>query len=290
MISSFNYTVAHIYPILVLFAVAGIPFTFVSIYHQWKVIKKWCQLCLVTVALLWLQIIVLLPQTISLLRHGFGKTIITDIALLIFLLFINAAAWLWLKPLIKENKKVETENFAAKRFRRNPDIFNTLLEKQKKLSVSSDGLGITIGNPTAENTIIKVCNPYCGPCAAAHPVIEKLLEQNNNLKVRIIFTATDDEKDTRTKPVKHLMALNEKNDSLLMQKALDDWYMAEKKDYDAFAAKYELNGEMDRQGEKLNAMKAWCNVAKIEFTPTFFVNGFQLPKQYRIEDVKYFLS
>lgn len=165
-----------------------------------------------------------------------------------------------------------------------------MLEKQKKLTVNPEGLGIILGNHRGENTIIKVCNPYCGPCAKAHHVIEWLLEENKNLQVQIIFTADDDEKDIKTKPVKHLMALYEKDNGGLIQKALDDWYLADKRDYDAFAGKYILNGELDRQGEKLKAMKRWCDEVKIEFTPTFFVNGFQLPKQYKIEELKYFLS
>jgi uncharacterized membrane protein/thiol-disulfide isomerase/thioredoxin len=290
VVSSFNKTTAHIYPLLALYATTAIPFTLVSIYYQWNVIKKLCRLCLFTVAILWLQFIILLPQTISLLKNGFGKTINTDVVFVIFLLFITAAVWLWLKPLIKENKKLETENFGATRFRRNPDIFNALLEKQKKLTVNPDGLGIRIGNPVAINTIIKVCNPYCGPCAKAHPVIDKLLEDNDNLKVQIIFTANDDDSDIRTKPVKHLMALNDQNNQQLIQKALDNWYLSDKKDYDVFASKYILNGELEKQGEKLKAMKTWCDEMKIEFTPTFFINGFQFPKQYNIKDLKYFLE
>ena len=147
-----------------------------------------------------------------------------------------------------------------------------------------------MGNPAATNTIIKVCNPYCGLCAQVHPVIDRLLENNSNVNVQLIFTATDDEKDTRAKPVKHLLAVYEKQDDMLIKKALDDWYLADKKDYDLFAQKYLLNGEIEKQGGKLNAMNTWCEDVKIEFTPTFFVNGHQLPKNYKIDEVKYFLE
>lgn len=290
LVASSTNTLSAVYPLIVLFAAAALPVTFVSVYYQWRVIKKWCRLCLVTVALLWLQFIVLLPQAARLLKDGFDNTVITNAVPVVFLLFVSAAAWLWLRPLLKKNKELEAENFTAQRFRRNPDIFNALLEKQKKLAVSTDGLGIVLGNPVAENTIIKVCNPYCDPCAKAHRVIDELLAKNDNLKVQIIFRATDDGNDIRAKPVKHLMALYEKNDSKLIKQALDDWYLAEKKDYDVFAEKYVLNGELEKQGDKLNAMKEWCNNVKIEFTPTFFVNGYQFPKLYKVEDIKYFLT
>lgn len=290
IISSCNYSITRIYSFLSVLSVAALPFTLISVYYQWRIIKKWCKLCLITIAFLWMQLIVLLPQTINLLNNGFGKSNIHDAGLLIFLLSINVAAWLWLKPVIETNKKLETESFAADRFRRNADIFKALLEKQRKLTLNSGGLGITLGNPAATNTIIKVCNPYCRPCSKAHPVIDTLLEENKNLKVQVIFTANDDERDIRAKPVKHLMALYEKNDAKLIRRAMDDWYMADRRDYDVFAGKYSLNGELERQGEKLKAMKRWCNEVKIEGTPTFFINGYELPKQYNVEELKYFLN
>lgn len=289
VITAFTGTTAGIYPILVLLSLTAFPVTLVSFYYQWRIIKKWCRLCLMTIGLLWLQILILIPFIKGAVYYDFYNIKVLDVTFLILILLITSAAWFWLKPLLISNKKSESENFAFLRFKHNPEVFKALLEKQKKITINPDGLGITIGNLAAENTIIKVCNPYCGPCAKAHPVIDKLLEENKNLKVQVIFTADDDEKDTRAKPVKHLMALYEKGDELLMKNSLDDWYMADKKDYDAFAAKYTLNGELERQGDKLKAMKTWCGEVKIEFTPTFFVNGYQLPKQYTIEDVKYFL-
>ena len=86
-------------------------------------------------------------------------------------------------------------------------IFEALLAKQKKITASADGLGIIVGNPNATNTIIKVCNPYCGPCAKAHPAIHDLIKENENIKVQILFTATAKENDKRSKPVKHLLAI-----------------------------------------------------------------------------------
>ena len=287
LISSFTGNNDELYILLSVLATCAIPVTLLSVYYQWRVIKKWCRLCLMTVGLLWGHFFVLLPQTISITKFRFSDISFSDILFSSFLLFITAAAWLWLKPLLKANKKLESENFASIRFKRNKEVFTALLEKQKKITANPNGLGIVLGNLNAANTIIKVCNPYCGPCAKAHTVIEELLENNDNVNVQVIFTANDDEKDMKAKPVKHLMALQEKNDRLLMKRALDDWYLAEKKDYDVFASKYLLNGELETQGEKLNAMKAWCDVVKIDFTPTFFINGYQLPKAYQVEELKY---
>ena len=66
------------------------------------------------------------------------------------------------------------------RIKYNPQIFEALLLKQKKIEQCTESLGITLGDVSAKNTLIKVCNPYCGPCAKAHPEIEKLLEENKD--------------------------------------------------------------------------------------------------------------
>ncbi|PUZ29772.1 hypothetical protein DCC81_10130 [Chitinophaga parva] len=37
-------------------------------------------------------------------------------------------------------------------------------------------------------------------------------------------------------------------------------------------------------------MYEWCKKTNVTFTPTFFLNGYQLPENYSISDLKYFLS
>lgn len=85
------------------------------------------------------------------------------------------------------------------------------------------------------------------------------------------------------------MALYEKNDVDLTRKALDDWYLADKKDYEIFAEKYPLEGKLQHQGVKVDAMDEWSKQTAITFTPTFFVDGHQLPELYKIGDLKHLL-
>ncbi len=75
----------------------------------------------------------------------------------------------------------------------------------------------------------------------------------------------------------------------MIKQSLDDWYLADTKDYDQFAAKYPMNGELVKQADKIDAMEKWCKATEIAFTPTIFINGYQLPDAYTIEDLQYFL-
>lgn len=88
---------------------------------------------------------------------------------------------------------------------------------------------------------------------------------------------------------RHLLAINEKQDAHRTRKALDEWYLAPKKDYGVFATKYPLNGEIAKQEKQIEEMSKWCKEAEISFTPTIFINGRRLPEKYKIEELKYIL-
>ena len=87
-----------------------------------------------------------------------------------------------------------------------------------------------------------------------------------------------------------MLAVQEKNgDENILKRALDDWYLSDQKDYDVFAGKYPMNGELTKQGAKIEAMDKWCKAMEVQATPTIFLNGHQLPDAYGIEDLQYFL-
>ncbi|MBY0477001.1 MAG: thioredoxin domain-containing protein [Chitinophagaceae bacterium] len=264
----------------------ALPYTFFSIYYQWRIAKQWCPLCLAVQALLVLEAVVFFTAE-------YYKPLISSLPAYYILLttfLLPVLFWFFVKPYMLQSKEAEEYRKRFYRMKRDGRIFEALLAKQKRVTISTEGLGITLGNPQATNTIVKVCNPYCGPCAKAHPEMHELLHANDDLKVQILFTATAVQTDRRSKPVKHLLAIAEKKDQQLTEQALDDWYLSETKDYEVFASKYPMNGELKKQDGKLEAMNSWYDEVKIEFTPTFFVNGYQLPDNYTITDLKYFLS
>jgi uncharacterized membrane protein len=264
-----------------------LPYTIFSIYYQWQVARQWCILCLAV------QLILVLGAVHTLVFYplqtptGLTFTFYTLFALLFIL---PAITWYVVKSGLLSLQKTKTEKREYLRLKFNTEIFDTLLIKQKQITHPANELGIILGNRNAAHELIKVCNPYCGPCSKAHPEIEKILEQNKNVKARIIFTATNDENDQTAIPVKHLLAVASGNNEATTKQALDDWYLAEKKDYGVFAAKYPMNGELKQQDEKVERMSKWCKAMEVQATPTIFIKGYQLPDAYRIGDLQYFLS
>jgi uncharacterized membrane protein len=277
-------------PVLSIISLLALPYIIFSIYYQWKVAKQWCVLCLMVQAVLLAEGILVIANnslSFSQTKEAFANNFI----LALYALLIPSISWFLLKPLLKRLQIAKYEKRSYSMLKFNDDVFWSLLKNQPSIvDHSTSELGITIGNPNAKHTIIKVCNPYCGPCATAHPELEKIIELNPDVKAQIIFTATNQENDRGAKPVKHLLAIAEKGNEHTTHKALDDWYLAKEKNYDVFANKYPMNGELDKQTDKINQMKDWCEKVKIEYTPTIFIDGFLLPKGYQIKDINYFLS
>jgi len=89
-----------------------------------------------------------------------------------------------------------------------PETFST-----SQQAIAPDGyqhIGITIGNLQAKNTIIKVCNPYCAPCARAHPVLDEIIRNNPHVKLKLIFAATNGKNDIRGIVARHLLAISKR--------------------------------------------------------------------------------
>jgi len=267
--------------------ILALPYTIFSIYYQGFIAKQWCMLCLSVQALLILG-------GINVFANGFllqiSQISIKLILTSVLFYLIPVLIWYSIKPYLLRLQEAKNTKHEYLRLKFNTEIFETLLKKQKQITIPTDGLGINLGNHSPRNILVKVCSPNCGPCAAAHPKIEELLSEIPDLAVKINFTAPNDPTNQLYKPVSHFLAIQaQNNEKESIKKALDDWYLADKKDYTHFAKLYPSTIGLEEQGNAIEAMFKWCNEMKIQYTPTFFINGFELPKTYSIEDLKYFL-
>lgn len=278
--------------------VLALPVVLFSVYYQWKVVKQWCVLCLLFMLLLVLQFVTALGGKFHMLTTLDASLYKVMASVLAGFTFVFVAVQL-LVPALKKAKTSSSKTTELQRMKHNPQIFEAMLGRQKSISMPPPEMGISMGNPDGVFRLIKVCNPYCGPCATAHPKIDELLDSNPELSLQMIFNATAEANDHRKMPVAHLMAIDAANDKTLTRKALDSWYNAPVKVYKDFAAEFPMNGELSRQDAAITQMRDWCNTVDIQFTPTFFlcVNTaeenavyYQLPEMYSVSDLKYFLT
>ena len=265
----------------------ALPYTVFSIYFQGRIAKQWCVFCLAVQALLVFGAVnVILYHVMLPLTHISVDAVFTSL----FLYMIPILSWYAVKPWLLKLQESTNTRREYMRLKFNTEIFNTMLQKQRRITIPIDGLGIDLGNPKATNQLVKVCNPYCGPCAKAHPKIEKLLEDIPNMKAKIIFTTPNDPEHRAFNPSSHLLAIaNQCADERELKQALDDWYLPKKKDYSRFAERHLIATPIKERGEAIEKMHQWCQDMKISYTPTIFINGYELPAAWNIEDLSYFL-
>ncbi|WP_439490439.1 vitamin K epoxide reductase family protein [Algoriphagus sp.] len=270
---------------LTLFAwlsVATVPVVIYSFYYQAIVIKKWCRFCLIIQGIIVLEVLAVLGGDflaggLSFLPFSFFLFLFTGVIL---------GGILVIPMLGLQDKVYKTQRELAK-LKSNKELFETSLLRSKKIKNEPLGMGILMKGEKPKHQVIKVCNPYCGPCARVHPVLESLFEKGN-IDLQIIFTpAKGDEQKEKT--IQHLLAIESKGDPKLTHQALDDWYREEKKNYAGFAVKYPMNGELKLQEERVKEMEEWCEKENISYTPTLFINGHELPKDYTVDDLHYVL-
>jgi uncharacterized membrane protein len=273
-------------PVVAVANLIALPYVLYSVYYQWRVVKQWCILCMLVQILLVLGAVNILGGgLVGHLRH------ITVPAIISSCLFYMAPMYVWAvaKPLFLGMQKAKYMKREFLRIKFNTETFNALLHKEKKILASTEGMGIDLGDPFATNEIIKVCNPFCGACIRSHAKIEELLENTPNLKVKIIFRTSNNTDDPSVDLVKHFLAIAASDNEGKTKQALDSWYLSGKYNYDDFRKQFAVNGQLEKQTSRLEEMNMWCKKTDITFTPTFFINGRQLPEVYNINDLQYFL-
>lgn len=270
----------------VLFPLLVAPYIIYSIYYQWKIIAQWCTLCLI------IQVVLLVSGIHSIFALSYINILnlpLYSLFTLILIAIIVLTISYTLSFLVEKVKESYEFKKRWEHLKYDFDIFNILLKKEASIISTPPGLGLLIGDPKASYEIIKVCNPYCGPCSQAHPHLEELLHLNPNVKIRIIFTSTGKEDDMKTAAVQHFLSIQQNHGNEVLINALNYWYSVETKDYAEFAEKFPIHSALNEQEKQVDDMRVWCELMKIRATPTFFINGYELPNSYRIKELKYIL-
>ena len=273
--------------VLSTFVVLYIPY---SIYYQWKLVKQWCFLCLIIQSILIIQFAISIP---TLLQINLLPTESFVFGIGLPILIVMGVSFLFARLItesLKNAKQGQYRNQELKNFKYDPEVVQLYLSRSTGYVGQTADLGIFIGAESPKHKIIKVCNPFCGPCSSSHKIIDSLIKRSPEIQVQIIFTATGDKNDFRTPPVRHFLALAAKKDPVLLENALDTWYSMTVKDYELFAGQFPLpESELAQCYETIEKMASWCAINQINATPTFYVNNKMLPHNYSVNDLFFIL-
>ncbi|MEM9001810.1 MAG: thioredoxin domain-containing protein [Bacteroidota bacterium] len=274
-------------------------FTLVAIVYQ-TYLESWCKLCLLLTSIIWLQTANLIFHFVQ-LPNGISLHYIPSISnLTIFVMSMAlAASWLVFKPFLVSRRHQLLHKIRIRKWRENPQWFDALLPLQRRIDDTVWGNEIFYGNPHGVLQILIVSSPFCKYCAKAHFELDQILEKHpGDIGVRIRFTLASDDVYTKAySAVFHILNVYEelvwkRNVSpgdKLMGSIIKDWY--EVMDTEKWTGKYTVQHQnTEKIGILISESLKWANSMGIHQTPSFFINGFEMPNPHTFKDVYFFIS
>ena len=267
----------------------ALPITLYSIYYQAKIVKTWCMLCLSIVGILWLQ-----AGTLFFNFQGVENLINLNISnvLITITSFVGTyVTWTFLKPLVSELNQLQKEKIEFVKFKRNFNLFNSLLQKSPTLNTTiEDSKEIVLGNKNANLEIVVITNPFCGHCKPVHKIVNDIFKKHSEtVKIIVRFNVPVDHPESNGVIVSSkLIELYNENDTKTALEAMDQIY--DGMDYDKWLTKWGASKNEKTYLAVLENEKEWCNENTINFTPEILINGRSFPKEYQRTDLTYFIE
>ena len=119
-----------------------------------------------------------------------------------------------------------------------------------------------------------------------HKRIELLLQKNSNISVRYILSSFSESLTTTNK---YLIAACLADNSKIEQ-IFTDWFEKGRELRDDYFKEMNLDMENSKIGIEFQKHEAWRNKTQLRATPTVLINGYQLPENYMVEDLRYFTA
>tara|TARA_R100001143_G_scaffold63475_2_gene70825 strand:+ start:7364 stop:8983 length:1620 start_codon:yes stop_codon:yes gene_type:complete len=276
--------------------VLTLPIVAYSFWLQAIRFKTWCRLCLLVAGVLVVQS-GLFWWMATAGMFGLVDGVPWTIGLVVGLFLASASLVFLLKTRLKEGIEAEKAEVAANRIKFNPSVFAHLLLQRPQADCTPFEQELLIGNPNAPIQITMATSLGCGPCREGLEKVKQLVSSfpdliNLSIRLSVSNNGNGQESDPGWYLLEYWMkqVYNTNDQSKQTEKLLQEWF--EMADMNAFREKYSLLINGQSKGLETMAMQHsnWFEKTEIKGTPTFFVNGYQLPAQYRIEDLRYLVA
>lgn len=277
--------------VLALGSALSIPVISYSIFYQAIKAKTWCKLCMMVNGILLVQIAIFGFLIVN------GTIQVSDIKLISFLLltplFIAIATSLVLiKVSFKKTSEVINGEIAANRVKYDPAVFAHLLSLGQKVDTYDFEKKIVIGNPDAPLQLLMVASLHCYPCKVALKNVLDLLNRYPKLvSVQFIFLLSTEDEIHGIPANVYLIRywekkiFSESNEFQKTQELIYDWYdYMETKVFEEHYPKKSFS-DFDNKTIIEDQHFKWVRDHKVSQTPTFYVNNYRFPPNYKIKDL-----
>jgi uncharacterized membrane protein len=259
-----------------LLACAALPYPVFSVYYQAVVLRKWCPMCLGVQVLLISEFVILLPILSDL------HPVLSSLVKLILVFMLTGALYISFILYLRRKNSDELYRNRYLAFKRNPKVFGTLIQSEKRNQIIINGKQMVFGKDGSGIVITAFLSLHCSHCARAFSKMKELILSGSEAAVHLVLVGADN---------KMLSALYSSLKAGRQDEALNllsAWYEADPYSRTRLTEDLcipEIDNAADELAEENSRLFKACNIAG---TPTFLVNGYRLPSQYDIADLKNF--
>lgn len=117
-----------------------------------------------------------------------------------------------------------------------------------------------------------------------HKRVSDLINHNKDICVQYILSSFNEELNVSNK---YLIGVSQQKNGEAMQ-LFDNWFEFGKYNKELFFEEFPI--EMDKKDieEEFTKHEQWKEKSGLRATPTILINGYKLPDNYKIEDLRYF--
>lgn len=262
-------------------SILALPVVVYSIWLQYFILKTWCTLCIGVSVVLLLQMFTTIGSLTEIFSMEFRGVISACLII---------PTWFFVRNYLNDNQSLRKKNQELIRFKRNFEVYQFL---EKPLKISSDHLisrGIELGNNQNPITMTLIVSPSCGHC---HKAFEEALNlyHLNSSKIRLVifYNLNPANKNNPTlKIALNTLALYEERPNDIVQ-ALSDWHI-DQIGLEPWMEKWGRdNTDIEFENDLLNQY-TWCEENGFNYTPVKIINDSEIPKEYTLEEMKFFIS
>lgn len=270
----------------------GIPIVAFSLYQQYWVVKAWCRLCLL------LDAVLLLQAGLSLYMGSRGQLELAAITLPkafnsgLGILICGGLVCL-LKQFAISKKELQQSESMLQRSKNSVPLFTSILSQQPQADTTKFDHELMTGSVDAPIEIIMVSNPYCAPCKKGHEHLARLLAlypDKLRVRFRLVLSGADNGRSPTTNQyiLQHWLThiFGQPNEATRTNQLLHEWYEYMNLEHFATTHPADFSGGHTLSTELVAQHYRWNKENNITQTPTYFINGYQLPPNYQLSNLK----
>lgn len=254
---------------------------FWSIWIQSFILRKYCTLCILV------QILVWIIGIMEIFAVANGEIYVCNTlkpfcmvgCIILFTIFGVHS----LSKIVSYSTELREVKSRLRSFKSDRKIFEYKQKQETEIDDSNCKSDIVFGNENAAWQVTILSNPHCNPCARMHTIVERLLEgYSDSICIRYVFNSfSEDLEDSARFLIAVYFYLGKESAKTVYKK----WYAKERYRSKEFINSFYFDTCTEQVLSEMQKHKKWKTQTGYSSTPTIIVNGYEIPKDYELEDI-----